>query len=183
MANTSSSKYSNIARPYAMAAFEYAREKHELPAWKAFLDTAATMTAQPTIVALIGDPLVSSEKLYSLFSDVLSSQLNPEMKNLLHLLARNKRLIVLPTIAEAFNQRYSALEKISNIRIETAIDLSTEFEQKLTKALAARTKLEVTLECEVNPSIIGGAVIHIGDRVIDGSVRGKLTRLYQSLAD
>ena len=183
MANISSSKYSNIARPYALGAFESARDKHELPAWKAFLDAAAIVAIAPAVVAILANPEVLHEKQFELFNDVLSSQLNNERKNFLRLLAQNKRLFVLPDIAEAFNRYYSALEKISNVRIETAIDLSTEFESKIAAAISKRIKQEVTLECEVNPSIIGGAVIHIGDRVIDGSVRGKLTRLYQSLAD
>lgn len=183
MANTPSGKYANIARPYALAAFEYARKKNELPAWKAFLDAAANMATQDVVATLLKNPETQPEKLFSLFSEVLASQLNAERKNLLHLLAQNRRLPALPDIAETYNQFYAAMEKICNVRIETAIGLSTELEQKITKAISKRTQLEVTLECEVNPSIIGGAVIHIGDRVIDGSVRGKLTRLYQSLTD
>lgn len=183
MANTSSAKYSSIARPYALAAFEYAREKHELPAWKSFLDAAACMTNQHDIAQLLNNPGSLPEKLLTLYSEVLSSQLNEQRKNLLRLLVQERRLNILPGISEAFNEEYAALEKIANVRIETAIQLSSDIEQKIASAISRRTKQEVTLECEVNPSIIGGAIIYIGDNVIDGSIRGKLTRLYQSLTD
>ena len=57
--------------------------------------------------------------------------------------------------------------------------LEEDFRQKLTQALTKRIQREVTLQCEIDPAILGGAIIHIGDRVIDGSIRGKLTRLLE----
>jgi len=177
----SNSKYANIARPYALAIFETAREKEQLPAWKAFLESAAVMVQHPDISRLLANPETQPEKLFELFCEVLQSLLDDEKKNLLRLLAQNRRLVVLPEIKTTFNHHYAALEKTSVVRIVTAVTMSNEFEQILAKALAKRTQREVTLECEVNPSILGGAIIHMGDRVIDGSIRGKLTRLYQSL--
>jgi len=181
MANFSNTKYSNIARPYALAAFEYARDKEQLQTWKAFLGSAATTATDATVAKLLNNPETSPEKLYELFSGVLTSLLDAERKNLLKLLAQNRRLMVLPEIAAIFNNLYAALEKTSTVRVITAINMSKEYEMKFAQALSKRTGREVTLECEVNPSILGGAIIHIGDRVIDGSIRGKLTRLYQSL--
>jgi F-type H+-transporting ATPase subunit delta len=177
----SNSKYANIARPYALAVFECARDKQDLPAWKAFLESAVSMVRHPDVSRLIQNPETLPEKLFGLFSEVLGSLLNDDKKNFLRLLAQNRRLVVLPEIASTFNQYYAALEKTSLVRIVTATTISKEFEEKLAKALTKRTERAVTLECEIDPSILGGAIIHIGDRVIDGSIRGKLTRLYQSL--
>jgi F-type H+-transporting ATPase subunit delta len=172
---------SSIARPYALAAFEYAREKQQLPAWKAFLTSASLVAKQPVIRKLLDNPELSSTKMPDVFQEVLASLLDTERKNFLLVLGQNKRLNVLPEIADLFNTYYTALEKISNVRVVTAVEAQKEFQDTLSHALAKRIQHEVTLHCEIDPAIIGGAVIHIGDRVIDGSVRGKLTRLLQNL--
>lgn len=171
----------SIARPYALAAFECARETQQLPAWKEFLKTASFVAKQPSIVKLLGNPEISADKLFGLFHDVLAAQSNAERNNFLQLLAQNKRLNVLPEIAESYNAYYATLEKISQVRVITAVETDESYREKLTKALAKRMQHDVSLHCEVDQSIIGGAVIHIGDRVIDGSIRGKLSRLLESL--
>jgi F-type H+-transporting ATPase subunit delta len=87
----------------------------------------------------------------------------------------------MPDILDTFNAYYAALEKICKVRVVTAVEAQEDFRQKLTQALTKRLQREVTLNCEVDPTILGGAVIHIGDRVIDGSIRGKLSRMLQNL--
>ena len=112
---------------------------------------------------------------------MLSMQMNTEQNNFLKLLALHKRLNVLPEILELFNAHDALLEKISKVRVITAIEAQEAFKQKLAQQLTKRIQREVTLQCEIDPAIIGGAIIHIGDRVIDGSIRGKLSRLLVSL--
>ena len=169
----------SIARPYALAAFEYARDKQQLPTWKAFLESASTVAEHPSVARLLANPETSSTTLIDLFQGVLAAMLDSEQKNFLLLLAQNKRLLVLPEITRLFNTYYAAYEKLSTVRVITAVNIDEEFRQKLAQALTKRVLKEVTLECEVDPAILGGAIIHIGDRVIDGSIRGKLTRLLE----
>lgn len=171
----------SIARPYALAAFEYAREKKLLPQWKAFLESASEIAKTPAVVRLLSNPEVVSSKAFDLFKEVLSSVLQPDQQNFLLLLAQNKRLMLIPDISTLFNTYYAYYEKLSTVRVVTAVDMPEDFRQKLTSALTKRIQHEVTLENEVDPSIVGGAVIHIGDRVIDGSIRGQLARLLQNL--
>jgi F-type H+-transporting ATPase subunit delta len=175
------SNLSSIARPYALAAFECAREKNQLPAWKIFLESASSCAKQPAIVGLLANPEVLSTNIFDIFHEVLANQLNAERKNFLLLLSQNKRFNVLPAIAEKFNALYAALEKISQVRVVTAVEAQEDFRHNLAQALTKRIHSEITLNCEVDPSIIGGAIVHIGDRVIDGSIRGKLTRLLNNL--
>lgn len=180
MPNSSSHKFSNIARPYALAAFEYARDKKQLAIWKSFLESASYVAKQSSVIKLLANPEISSSKLFELFQDVLASELDAERKNFLLLLVQNKRLMILPEIADLYNAYYAALEKISKIRVITAIEVKEDFRQHLMNTLAKRIQREVTLHCEVDPSIIAGAIIHVGDdKVIDGSIRGKLTRLLE----
>lgn len=172
---------SSIARPYALAAFECARDTKQLSEWKAFLEDAAMISRDATVAMLLKNPEFSSTKIFDLYQGVLSSQLNPARKNFLMLLAQNKRFDALPEIFEAYNTYYAALEKSSNVRLVTAITAEKTFKDKLSSAISKRLQRDVALNCEVDPAIIGGAIIHIGDRVIDGSVRGKLNRLLETL--
>lgn len=172
---------SSIARPYSLAAFECAREHGDLPGWKVFLEAASYLVKQSAVVSLLRNPEIPSAKVFDFFHEVLAVELNAERKNFLQLLAQYKRLNVFPEIAEGFNQYYAALEKISKVRVVTAVEVQDDFHTKLSQALTKRIKRDVSLQCEVDPSLIGGAVIHIGDRVIDGSIRGKLNRLLESL--
>lgn len=173
------SNLSSIARPYALATFEIARTRQQLPTWKAFLESAAYVAKQASVAKLLANPEASSSHLFELFEEVLTPVLDREKRNFLLLVAQNKRLYALPEISELFNAYYAALEKISRVRVVTAVQSQQDFQQKLSKTLSKRFQHEVTLQYEVDPSLLGGAVIHIGDRVIDGSIRGKLTRLLE----
>lgn len=171
----------NIARPYALAAFEVAEKQNQLDVWKAFLESAANVAKDPIVAKLLLNPELGAEKAYDLFESVLASQLDATRKNFLLLLAQNKRLSTLPAIVELYNAHYASLEKISKVRVITAVAADEPFRKKLTQDLTKQTQREITLQCEIDPSIIGGAIIHMGDRVIDDSIRGKLTRLLNNL--
>lgn len=169
----------SIARPYALAAFEAAQDANELPQWKVFLQTAAIMVQDKTLAKILDNPGISVNKLDQLFSELLASVTTEKCRNFLHLLAQNKRLAALPEINTLYSAYLAELEKISNIRVITAFAMNDGQQQTLASALSKRMNHEVSLHCEIDPHIIGGAVIHIGDRVIDGSIRGKLTRLLE----
>jgi F-type H+-transporting ATPase subunit delta len=170
---------SSVARPYAIAAFEVARDKKQLHAWRSFLELASLLVQDRNIRRALLNPEFSSANAFDLFSRVLEGQISAEEKNFLLLLSQNKRLVALPEITELFNSHVSALEKISTVRVITAQETKDDFRKSLTAALTKRIKHDVKLKCEIDPSILGGAIIHIGDRVIDGSIRGKLARLLE----
>ena len=162
---------SSIARPYALAAFEYARDHQQLPAWKSFLEAAAVIASQPAVIPLMTNPELPSAKLFDLFHDLLAVHMDTERNNFLLMLAEHKRFNALPEMLEMFNAHYAALEKTSNVRVITATETQEPFRKKLAESLTKRIQREVTLQCEIDSSLIGGAIIHIGDRVIDGSIR------------
>jgi len=172
----------SIARPYALAAFETAREAKELSIWNDFLDVAATMVNDKTVQKLLANPFTSSEKLFELFHYILSSYINTERQNFLLLLIQNKRLGLLPEISKLFHLYHAAFEKMSKVKIITAIQIEKEYKEKLSHSLSKRMGSDITLECEIDPNIIGGAIIKLGDKVIDGSIRGQLNRLREALS-
>jgi F-type H+-transporting ATPase subunit delta len=168
----------SIARPYAIAAFECALAKNALPAWQELLQTAAIVSQDPLMIRIMASPDVNKTQLADLFCDVLTSELDAEKKNFICLLAEHKRFPVLPEMAKQFAQLRAEHEKQATVEVVSAVPLDAQQQAKLTEALAKRLHLTVSLTCSVNPELIGGAIVKMGDKVIDGSVRGKLQRLF-----
>lgn len=169
----------SIARPYAKAAFDVARQDQQLSEWKAFLETAALVAKNPLVVSACADPETDQAKLLAFFESLLTSLLDAKRKNFLALLLEKKRLLVLPVIAEHYNDLLASEANISTVTLTTAIDIDEATRQAFAAALKKRTQKDITLACRLDPAILGGAIIQIDDRVIDGSVRGKLARLLE----
>jgi F-type H+-transporting ATPase subunit delta len=98
-----------------------------------------------------------------------------------HLLAENKRLVLLPEISLLFENLKANQEKSVDVEITTAFEISSDVSSKLAQALKDRLQREIKLATSVDQSLIGGAIIRAGDNVIDGSVRGKLSKLAESM--
>lgn len=162
-----------------MAAFEYALEQKTLPAWEEMLKTAAVVAEDPQIIQFMASPEVSKEQLAGLFCDVLTSSLDNEKKNFIKMLALHKRFPVLPEIAKQFAEYRAEHEKHVTVDVISAIPLDESQKTRLEQSLTKRLKLKVTLSCSVDADLLGGAIIRAGDKVIDGSVRGKLNRLIE----
>jgi len=176
-------KMTTIARPYAVAAFEFARDKEALPAWESMLNAASLVTQDRAVQQLLTSPKVTSQQLANLYGDVLAKWLNSEMTNFIRLLADYDRLAVLPDIAGLFESYRAEQEKKLNIQVVSAVQLNDKYQQKLIDALTRRLQRQVMLECEIDPTLLGGAVITAGDIVIDGSVRGKLDRMVKFISE
>jgi F-type H+-transporting ATPase subunit delta len=174
-------KLSTIARPYATAAFEHALKEKALPQWETFLNTAALIAKSPSLASLLENPKITMQQCCELFCEILASMLDAEKKNFIYLLAENKRLPVLPDIAELFSNLRAAYEKEITVQIISAAPLDERYQQKFAAALTDKLQQRVTLQCEIDPALLGGAMIRAGDTVLDGSVRGKLNRLVEFL--
>jgi F-type H+-transporting ATPase subunit delta len=170
---------SAIARPYAQAAYEFAQAKQEISAWQTMLAAAAQTVQQPVISNVLTNTRISSQQWYSLLVDVLKPHLNESRKNFLKLITENKRLSALPTIADLFKEYEAINNKTSEVQVTTAVPMNATQQEKLTEKLTKLLKQQVTLRCDIDENILGGAVVRAGDKVIDGSVRGQLTRLLE----
>ncbi|HVX00837.1 MAG TPA: F0F1 ATP synthase subunit delta [Candidatus Babeliaceae bacterium] len=174
-------KLTTIARPYALAAFEYALESHDLKSWENLLYSAALITRDKTMSQLLSSPEVTQGELCEIYCDILSKLLDAQKKNYIQLIAEYERFEALPEIANLFAKYQADYEKTMTVKVISAIPLDKSHEQKYIDALTRRLKRKITLDCEVDKSLLGGAIIRAGDIVIDGSVRGKLNRLFESL--
>ncbi len=171
---------STIARPYAVAAYEFASTANDLSAWENMLEVAAYIAEDSSVKQLLRNPSITVEKVKELFCGILKPLLNEERKNFIWLLSVNMRLGALPEIAKLFKDSLAAEQKTISAAVFSAVPLNEDYQQKLSKALAVRFKRQVELCYEVDPSLLGGVIIRAGDKVIDGSVRGRLSRLLDS---
>jgi F-type H+-transporting ATPase subunit delta len=170
-----------IARPYAKAAFEYARDTHAFAEWSQGLALAAEIIADPRVASLTKSPQWSTLQLVSLVSDVAGAKLDAGMQNFVHVLAENHRLLLLPEISSHYEELRSAVENIIDVEVTSAIELDAAQAEKLSAALSTRLKRKVRMHNSVDSTLLGGAVVRAGDLIIDGSLKGRLQRLATEL--
>jgi len=170
-----------LARPYAKAAFEIAREHNELAAWSDALSVAAATIEQPQVGRLLTSPRVTPEQLAGLVTDVCGPKLNERGRNFIATLASNRRLGLLPLIAEQYEEMRAEAENVADVHITSAVPLNEAQQNRLAQALRKRLKREIRLHTSVDASLIGGAIVRAGDMVIDGSLRSRLERLTYQL--
>ena len=172
---------STIARPYAQAAFDLAHEKSDLKNWSDMLQTMAAAAANDDMQALFGNPDVSKQALVDLLIEVSGDKVNDMGKNFIRVLAENKRLNVLPEIAEQYELQRAEAERTVEAEVTTAFPLNDAQQQQLVDALKKRLGRDVTIVTKTDDSILGGAVVRAGDLVIDASVTGQLEKLANTL--
>ncbi|GAB6194714.1 F0F1 ATP synthase subunit delta [Lysobacter xanthus] len=168
-----------LARPYARAAFNAARDEGRVAAWSDALAFAARVAADPQAGAAMKHPQLTPNLAAQLL--VLDAN-DASFVRFVEMLADNRRLELLPEIAGLFEQLRAEAERIVKARVRSATALGDADLAAIRDGLRRRFGREVELQTELDPSLIGGAVIEAGDVVIDGSVKGKLERLQTALA-
>ena len=172
---------STIARPYAEAAFRLADESAALERWSASLGDLALVAEDPAVAALAGDPKVSRGRLAELVLGVLEGRLQPDAQNFLRLLVENGRLEALGEIRSQFEALKNAREGVQEVEIVSAFALEPAQQSDLAVHLAQHTGKKVNVHVTVDPELIGGVKIVMGDKVIDASARAQLAALQTAL--
>lgn len=172
-----------VARPYARAAFEFAQGAKALARWGDLLETAAMVVRDARVTALLGNPKVTTLALADFVLDIAGEKADEHGRNFVRLLAQNQRLALLPEIAAQYALLRAAAENTVDVDVVSAIALSEAETEKFTHALTRRLNRIVRLHPSVDPSLLGGAVVRAGDFVLDGSLKGKLERLGQSMTN
>jgi len=174
------SELTTIARPYAKAAFDFAVEANAVESWLEQLTFAAQVSQDDTILAYLSGG-ASVEQATTLFLNVCGEQVDSKGQNFLKLLAENHRLLALPQVLEQFCELKAEHEQTVNVDVTSAVKLKAAQTKALSAALEKRLARKVKLNCKVSKKIISGLIIQAGDMVIDGSTKGKLNRLTQTL--
>ena len=178
---------SGIARPYADAVFELARDASQLASWSELLHAAGQVVSDDDIRRLIDAPATDIGELVGLVIDVSREASNEDItdpvqfSNLLRLLAENRRLTTLPKIAELFDKRKADVENRVNVLLTAAAPVDDETKARISAALKNRFGREINLNFQLDEYLIGGARLQADDLVIDGSVRTGLQKLASAL--
>jgi len=170
-----------IARPYANAVFELAKRGRALDVWSRQLAVLAAVASEPSIKDVIDSPAATSQQKANALARVCGDDLSREGKQLLQVLAGNKRLHLLGEISTQYEEWRAQAEESLDVEVVSAFALDDGEQTRIAEALARRFEREIVLTSRVDESLMGGAIIRAGDTVIDGSVRGKLEKLSETL--
>ena len=168
------------AKRYAEAALLLARENRNEEAWSGGLQTMASLFGDPPARALLENARVPLANKLKLVEGVLAG-VNPLVLNLARLLLRRGRTALGPQIAEAFQELLDEERGISHAVVTTAVSLSEDDAKAVARRLSELTGREVIVETRVDEGLLGGLVARIGDRLIDGSTRSRLTALKRQM--
>lgn len=167
----------SLARPYARAAFESARDSNQLDAWSESLNLLSVVTKDADMAAALKHPGLSAQQKIDLITEVCDGKLPEAVQNFVRIMAENRRLALLPTIAELFAGYRHDHERVVDVSVTTAYELTDDQKGKLSEALTRKLERKVQIDVHTDRSIIGGVVIEAGDTVIDASLRGRLGKL------
>ncbi|MEW5838710.1 MAG: F0F1 ATP synthase subunit delta [Pseudomonadota bacterium] len=173
------SENAKTARAYARACFEVAQSPLERAKWSDMLAFLATVSLDADMQRLMSSPSIHRDRLADVVLQVAAGRLSVQGQNLVRLLAENARMDALPLIAEEFDALCREADGRMNVRVVSAMALQEQEKIQLASALGRRLGKVITLDNEVDASLIGGAIVYAGDLVIDGSIQGRL----QSLAN
>ena len=170
-----------IARPYAEAAFEIASSTNALPAWSRMLSLVESVAGDPRMRTALASPKLGDAEKESLFLSICGDQLDADARSFVRVLIGSDRIGLAREIREVYEKRKNDAEGVARATIESAMPVSDADLAALKAALQRRFGRKVEATVSVNPALIGGARITVGDTVIDDSVAGKLTAMQNEL--
>jgi len=176
---------STIARPYAEALYAAATApgaaEGQAAQWSPVLDTLAALVDHAEVAQALSNPALSDARRYELLASLAGQALPGPVSGLVNLVLENGRLAALPQVAAQFRALHNAADGIADCVIESAFPMGAEEVAALVKALAKKFPLQLKPEVRVNPHLIGGVRVTVGDRVLDSSVRARLDAMQARL--
>ena len=169
----------NEVRVYAKAIFSLAKESGRCVEWGHFLSTSSTaFAAFPDRRILLAPQILLADKVRLLSDEATSFD---EGENFLRILLSKKKIALLPAIASDYQKLLHVHSNILEIKVVSAKELSEYQRQSFIEALKKRHDCDIVLRCEVDASLVGGAVLYMANKVLDHSLRGMLENLKKSL--
>ena len=173
---------STVARPYARAIFEHARDEDRLDDWAGRLAFWAAVASNPDMTARLDDPALTASGQADMFEAVVADGNDDAGRNFIRLLAQNDRLAAIPDIFLMYEELRGQAQGEIEATVTSAFPLDDGQKAKLSQALSKRLGRTVRLVTEIDTDLIGGAIIRAGDLVIDGSLRGRVEKMQHALA-
>ena len=170
------------ARRYAQAVFEIASESGELERWLDDLTQLADSITSEVFRQTLSAPRISMSQKEALIRESLGSSVGPFALNLMALLASRGLVEMLPGIADRFQEMLDAHQGVERAEVVSAVSLTDDQQQHVTQMLNELSGKDVRLTTRIDPEILGGLVIRVGDKVMDGSARARLQNMRRELA-
>jgi F-type H+-transporting ATPase subunit delta len=165
------------ARRYAEAALSLAERDGDLGDWVSALETASARLSEGQVMRVLADPAIPFEDRRRAAEAILADSVSGAPRNLVLLLVRRGRIELLPRVAAELRRLWEQRQGIVHALVTSAAPLSQPEADAVRDRLASMTGEQVQVELQVDPALLGGVVVLMGDRLIDGSVRGRLERL------
>ena len=169
------------ARRYAEAAFQLADRDDALDGWREDLRTAVGLVNHSATARVLTSPMIALAEREALVERLLEGKVSVAVLNLVRLLTRRATLSALPAIADEYQRLLNLRRGIVSAIVTSAAALTASEDAAIRDRVAAMTGTAVDVQTAVDPALIGGLTVRIGDRLIDASVRGRLERLRDQL--
>ena len=170
-----------IARPYAEAVFRLAKQGNALPAWSDALNLIASVYQDPQMQAAMANPKVTPADIEKLLLAICGERIDGVARNLIQLLVHNRRLSVVTQIRDQFEQLKLEDEGKLDAKISSAFPMEDAQRSQVVDLLSSRFKRKINATVTVDPDLIGGIKVEVGDKVWDASVRGRLQTMAATL--
>lgn len=177
------SELTTAARPYARAAYAAASKSGDQEEWSSMLMLMAGVAGDASMKTVLESPKLTSEQAASMFINVCKDKVNASGENFIKLLAENGRLTLLPEVAALFQFYRAQAEGTVEAEVISAQEISEAQAEAISASLEKRLGKKVSLKTSIDETLIGGAIVRAGDLVIDGSLRGRVSKLSSALVN
>jgi len=172
-----------IARPYAEAVFELAREEGSLGSWSEMLKLISVVVTDRQMLMVLENPKLDTAFQIDFILEICADNLSQEGKNFVKVLAEARRLPQAPAISRLFEQHRLEEEGLVEVEVISAYPLDDQERNRISGTMEQRFGKKVSISTRIDKSLIGGSIIRAGDTVIDASVKGSLNKLGNQLAE
>ncbi len=168
-----------IARPYAEALFKAAgADAASMTGW---LEELAAVADNAQLLQFADDPNTSDQQVYDVMTGVIKTALPAAGQNFLRAVIENGRVGVLPEIAAQFQVLKNAQQGTSDAIVYSAFDIDASALRELSTVLEKRFGRKLNLKVELQPELIGGVRVVVGDEVLDTSIKARLEQMKVAL--
>ena len=173
-----------VSKVYGDALFSLALEENQVDElWKEAAMMQEALENNPEFMAILCHPEMTMEKKLALLQDVFQRELSQNMMGLLNVLVKKGRIGEIFSVLGYFIERVMAYKKIGEVKVRTPMPLSDEQREKIENKLLEVSEYEtLSVDYQVDESLLGGIVIRIGNRVLDNSIRSKLDAMTRDLS-
>ncbi len=165
-----------LARTYAQAIFDKGVER-----WRRDLHAVSDAVEKENVVAQLDSPSADFEQKREMLNRFIPPNADGEVRNFMYLLASKNQMHLLPEVLSEFERFVARGPMTQSAKVSSAIELSDQERKRLEDKVRAQFGADVDFDYRVDQSLLGGVVVRVGDKVIDGSVAGKLAAMRQKL--